>query len=302
VSLVVVGSVALDTVTAPAGSVRDALGGSAVFFATAASLFCPVGVVGVVGDDFPEAGRRLLADRGVDLEGLETVKGGATFRWEGVYHDDLNQRDTISTELGVFETFEPKLPDSYKATQVAFLANIDPKLQLRVLDQLEAPRFVACDTMNLWIDIARDSVCEVLGRVDGVIINDQEAKQLTGLSDTVRAARAVAEMGPRVVAVKKGEHGCLLLADGAWFAGAALPLENVVDPTGAGDTFAGGFMGYLAGADVGDPAAFRRAVAYGTVLASFACEGFSLEGLVPVTREDVEARLAEYARLISLDG
>lgn len=301
-SLLVVGSVALDTVTSPAGRVEDALGGSAVYFSCAASLFCPVKLVGVVGDDFPDDAFRMLADRGVDLDGLVRVPGGKTFRWEGVYGEDPNQRETISTHLNVFETFDPQLPPSYRQVEFAFLANIDPKLQLSVLDQLDRPRFVACDTMNLWIDTAPDTVKEVLARVDAVIINDQEACQLTGEPSAARAARRVASLGPRVVVVKRGEYGALLLCDGSFFASPALVLEDVVDPTGAGDTFAGGFMGYLATSDPSDPSACRRAVAYGTVAASFACEGFSLERLAAATRADIEARMGEYSALVSLDA
>jgi len=297
-SLLVVGSVALDTVETPFGKRDEMLGGSAVYFAFAASHFAPVKMVGVVGDDFPEDAITLLRDRNVDLGGLETRSGG-TFRWGGRYSDDMNERDTLFTELNVFEEFRPVIPNEARSTDYVFLGNIMPSLQLNVLDQMADTRFVAMDTMNIWIDGAKEELLDVLRGVDALMINDSEAKQLTGKSNLVKAASAIQEVGCPAVVVKKGEHGCFLVCREGCFAAPAFPLESVVDPTGAGDTFAGGFMGDVARAGSSEHEILREAVVYGTVMASFAVESFGVEGLLNLTENRIEERYNEFKRLVS---
>lgn len=289
--ILVVGSVALDTVTTPAGERRDLLGGAASFFALAASRYCPVRLVGVIGTDFPEEHRELFRRQGIDLEGLR-AEPGRTFRWEGVYSADMNDRETRRTELNVFERFHPALPEAYRTTRWVFLANIEPRLQLEVLDQMDAPERVALDTMNFWIESSRDDLLRVLGRVDLLLINDAEARQLTGEFHLLRAARAIQELGPRVVVIKRGEHGTLSRIEDGWFALPAFPVETLKDPTGAGDAFAGGMLGHLcaAGGAFTD-ASLRRAVAHGTVVASHVVEAFGVEGLISLTSEGIARRL-----------
>ncbi|HEX2202733.1 MAG TPA: PfkB family carbohydrate kinase [Longimicrobium sp.] len=293
-SLLVVGSVALDTVETPFGRAEDALGGSATFFSAAASLFCPVQLVGVVGDDYPVGALSFLEGRGVDLAGLERAPG-ESFRWSGVYSYDLNSRETLETRLGVFADFAPKIPENFRDTEWVFLGNIDPELQLRVLDQVHRPRFVACDTMNLWIDIKRDKLMELLSRVDLLLVNDAEARQLSGDHNLARAARWILDRGPRNLIIKKGEHGAILFTPQSTFFAPGYPLEEVFDPTGAGDAFAGGFMGHLArtgGAfDDGD---LRRAVVYGSVLGSFAVERFSVDRFKDLIADEVEERARHF--------
>jgi sugar/nucleoside kinase (ribokinase family) len=295
-SLLVVGSVALDDIEAPAGKVKSVLGGAASYFGVAASYFVPVRVVAVVGEDFPEEHVRFLASKGLDLSGLERVPG-RTFRWGGRYRASLNERDTLFTELGVFADFRPKLPLTYRDSDWVFLANIQPTLQRNVLEQTHAPRFSAMDTMNFWIEGARDELAKTLGLVKGLVINDEEARQLTGQSNLVLAADAIREMGPRVVIVKRGEHGALLFDDDGVFAAPAFPLREVCDPTGAGDAFAGGLMGALASQGEVSTDSLRRAMIYGSVLASFCVERFSLDRLRDLTRADVDRRFEEFRRL-----
>ncbi len=299
-SLVVVGSVALDTVTTPAGKVEDALGGSALYFAAAASLLGPVSVVAVVGEDFPEEEIEFLKARGVDFRGLEK-RPGKTFRWGGVYSEDLNQRETLFTHLNVFEDFSPSLPDAYRDAPFLFLANIHPRLQSQVLDQMRQLKFVAMDTMNFWIEGTPDELAAVLRRVQMLVINDSEARQLSGESQLLRAVRATREKGPQTVVVKKGEHGALLAHGDSLFWAPAYPVENVVDPTGAGDTFAGGMMGYLARAGEVTEATLRRAVMYGTALASFCVEDFSMRRLKTLTLEEVAERLRALQEMTRFD-
>src|SRR5687767_9495769 len=275
-SLLVVGSVALDTVETPFGRAEDALGGSATFFSAAASLLHPVQLVGVVGDDYPLDALSFLADRGVDLAGLERADG-ESFRWSGVYSYDLNSRDTLETRLGVFADFSPKIPDQFRDAEWVFLGNIDPELQMAVLDQVHRPRFVACDTMNLWIEIKRSGLMDLLSRVDLLLVNDAEARQLSGQHNLARAARFILDRGPRYLIIKKGEHGAMLFTPGSVFFAPGYPLEEVFDPTGAGDAFAGGLMGHLAQCGRVDDGDLRRAVIYGSVLGSFAVERFSVE-------------------------
>ena len=269
-SILVVGIVAYDTVETPFGRAEQVLGGSASFFSVAASFVAPVNLVAVVCDDFGEEQLAAFHGRPIDLEGLERMDG-KTFHWQGKYSLDLNSRDTIRTDLNVFEFFKPKIPSSYRASEAVFLGNIDPVLQREVLDQVVGPKLVACDTMNFWIDGKPDELREILRDVQVLLINDAEARDLSGEWNLVKAARTIREMGPQTLVVKKGEHGVLTFTDEGSFAAPAYPLEEVFDPTGAGDTFAGGFLGYLASTgEQGDPA-IRRAVIVGSVLASFCC-------------------------------
>ena len=300
--LLVVGSVALDSVETPFGKVSEVLGGSATYFSYSASFFTQVRLVATVGGDFPETHRRLLADRGVDTRGLQASEG-RTFRWAGEYGWDLNEAKTLDTQLNVLADFRPDLGDDLRRTPFLFLANIDPALQIDVLRQMkERPRLVALDTMNFWIQGKQTELRRALGEVDVVTINDAEARQLASEPNLIRAARAISGMGPRIVVVKRGEYGALMLADGAFFFVPAYPLESVYDPTGAGDTFAGGFMGYLAAQDRVDAAAMRRAVVYGSVMASFTVEDFSLRRLTRLKPADIADRYAAFHDLIRLEA
>jgi len=293
-SIVVVGSIAFDDVQTDHGAVKDAVGGSAIYFSAAASLFCPVNLVGVVGDDFPGEEIAFLNARGVNTDGLEIVKGGRTFRWSGVYETDMNNRQTTSLALNVFSGFNPVLNETCCKAGYVFLANIDPELQAQVLDQVKCPEFVALDTMECYILQKPEALRRVLRRIDLLFINDSEARLMTGIFNITAAARALLDMGPRYVVVKKGEHGSLLMSRDESFLVPAYPVENVVDPTGAGDSFAGGAMGYLAMTGAVDMTGLRRAVAYGGIVASFLVEGFSLDALRRLTREDVDRRLEHF--------
>ncbi len=300
-SILVVGSVAYDTVETPLGRAERVLGGSASFFAVAASFFTPVNLVGVVGHDFGDAQLAAFRGRPIDLTGLQRMEG-KTFHWQGKYSQDLNSRDTICTDLNVFEFFEPKIPEGYRGSELVFLGNIDPGLQRRVLEQVERPRVVACDTMNFWIKGKPKELRETLARVQVLLINDQEARELSGEWNLVRAARTVRAMGPRTLVVKKGEHGVLMFGEEGCFSAPALPLETVVDPTGAGDTFAGGFLGCLAGsAETGD-AVLRKAVVMGSTLASFCVEAFSLDRLLTLTRPEIDARYRTFEQLTRFES
>ena len=292
-SIVVVGSVALDSVETPFGKAVEALGGSATYFSLAASHFHPVQLVGVVGSDFPSAHVDLLARRGVDLAGL-AVEGGATFRWAGRYDLDLNNCETLDTQLNVFATFRPSLPESYRDAGVVFLANIDPNLQLDVLKQVKRPWLTAMDTMNFWISGQRDRVAEVMRSVDVVIVNEAELRQFAGTPSLQRAARQVLALGPKALVVKKGEYGAAVYGDGLYFVLPAYPLEEVKDPTGAGDSFAGGFLGYLARAGELSNQALRHALVFGSVVASFAVEDFSVRRLVRLTPEEIAGRYRDF--------
>jgi sugar/nucleoside kinase (ribokinase family) len=295
-SLLVVGSVALDSVETPFGRADDALGGSATFFAAAASLFGPVQLVGVVGDDYPVDALSFLAERGVDLGGLERAQG-ESFRWSGVYSFDLNSRETLETRLGVFADFAPKIPAEFRDAEWVFLGNIDPELQIGVLDQVRSPRFVACDTMNLWIDIKRDRLLDLLKRVDLLLVNDAEARQLSGDHNLARAARWIQSQGPRYLIIKKGEHGAILFTPTSTFFAPGFPLEDVFDPTGAGDAFAGGFMGHLAQCGRMEDGDLRRAVVYGSVLGSYAVEKFSVERLKDLAADEIEDRARAFREM-----
>jgi sugar/nucleoside kinase (ribokinase family) len=295
-SILVVGSVAFDSVETPFGKAEKVLGGSASFFSVAASFFVPVSLVGVVGSDFGEKERAAFAGRDIDLAGLEQADG-LTFHWGGKYSFDLNSRDTLFTDLNVFESFKPKIPAAYRQSKQVFLGNIDPELQRGVLDQVEKPDLVACDTMNFWISGRLEELKKTLARVDVLLINDAEARQLSGEWNLVKAARAIRGMGPKTLVLKKGEHGVLMFSEQGAFAAPAYPLEEVFDPTGAGDTFAGGFLGYLAGAPARDEATLRRAVVMGSTLASFCVEAFSLDRLLRLTRAEIDERFRLFKRL-----
>lgn len=297
--LVCVGSIAFDSVETPEARVDDVLGGSATFFGFAASLFGPVGLVGVVGDDFPEPHLAMLRERGMDTAGVQRAPG-RTFRWAGRYVDDMNVRETTNLEMNVFGGFEPSLPEAYRECELCFLANGSPATQLHVLDQLRGPRLVLADTMNHYIAEERGGVLRMLRRVDGVIINDEEAMMLAERSNLVAAARAVAELGPRIVVVKKGAHGSLLCVGDAVYPLPAFPLLEVHDPTGAGDCFAGAFMGHLARRGDESLATLRQACVYGTLVASFDCEAFSVDRLRSLTLDDVAARHRQFAEMLRI--
>ncbi|HUR91221.1 MAG TPA: PfkB family carbohydrate kinase [Gemmatimonadaceae bacterium] len=299
-TVLVVGSVALDSVETPFGKADDVLGGSGTFFSAAASLLTPVQLVGVVGDDYPVEKLAALEKRGVDLSGLEHAEG-ASFRWRGRYRHDLNSAETLETHLGVFSRFSPKIPDAFKSAPFVFLANIDPRLQLDVLQQVNKPKLVACDTMNFWIESRRPELMELLGHVDLITVNDGEARQLSEKANLVQAARWIMSHGPRHVIIKKGEHGAFMFTRDTIFFAPAYPLESVFDPTGAGDSFAGGFIGYLAKTGDLSEANMRRAVIYGSAMGSFAVEKFSIDRLLEVTRDDLAARIGDFRKLVAFE-
>ena len=300
-SIVVVGSIALDTIETPFGKRVDILGGSCTHFSYSASFFHPVSIVGVVGEDFPPEHIELLEARGIDTAGLQVVEG-QTFRWSGAYEYDMEEAKTLSTCLNVFETFQPQLPETYRDADYVFLANIDPELQLSVLEQVREPRLVACDTMNLWLNMKRDAVAKLFGKVDVVIINEGEARLFSGVPSLITSAQRILEAGARYVVIKKGEHGALLFGPDLFFACPGFPLETIQDPTGAGDTFAGGFMGYLAKTGLLDAKHLRRAVVYGCVMASFNVEDFSLDRLKGLTEDDITNRYLEYITFTRFEG
>jgi sugar/nucleoside kinase (ribokinase family) len=301
-SLLIVGSVAFDSVETPFRSVDNALGGSATYISLAASYFtAPVYIVGVVGSDFPKRYLDLLEAHNVNLTGLQIVEDGLTFRWAGKYHYDLNTRDTLLTELNVFETFNPIIPDKLKKSTYVCLGNIDPTLQLKVLDQLENPHFVVCDTMNYWIEGKQAELKEVLKRSDVLIINDSEARLLSNEPNLIKSAKAIREMGAKILIIKKGEHGALLFTEDVVFSAPAYPLEMINDPTGAGDSFAGGFTGYLHKTQDLSPENIKRAVIYGSAMASFCVEQFSTEALENLSYLRVQDRYREFLTISRFD-
>lgn len=297
-SVLVVGSVGIDRVETPQEDRSDLLGGSASFAGLAASFHTPVSLIGIVGDDFPAHHRAVWEKRGIDLSGLQVAKG-KTFRWHGRYEQNMNNRTTISTDLNVFADFHPDLPAAHTKIPFVLLGNIAPDLQHAVLDQMKKPKFVVADTMNLWIDIARDRLLQLLPRIDLLILNDSEAGLLSGETNLLRASRWLRNHGPRYVAIKKGEHGCFLTGPEGAFAAPAVPLDQVVDPTGAGDTFAGGLAGYLAGQKEINLSSLAMGVIEGTLLASFTVEDFSLNRLASLSAKDLETRRRELLRLIN---
>jgi len=295
-SILVVGSVALDSIKTPFGEAKEALGGSATYFSYAASFFAPVQIVAVVGRDFPQKNIDLLKNKGISVDGLE-VTDGKTFRWTGLYESDMNSATTISTELNVFESFSPKIPKGQKSVPHVFLANIDPDLQLNVLDQLNTPKFVGCDTMNLWIGTKPESLKRLLKKVDLLMLNDGEARQFTGITNLIKAGYDLLKRGPKIVVIKKGEHGATLLTKDFFFVSPAYPVEDVFDPTGAGDCFAGGFFSSLVShGNTRNETALRKAVIFGTVMASFNVESFSLKRLASVKQEDIISRYNEFRK------
>ncbi len=301
-SLLVVGSIALDSVSTPFGQTADALGGSAVFFSVAGAVLHRVQVVGVIGADYPKAELERLAHMGcgIDLAGVSQVPG-ESFRWKGKYSYDLQNRETLETRLGVFADFHPRIPEVFRAARYVFLGNIDPELQLGVLDQVRAPKLVACDTMNYWIHSKRDVLLELLRHIDILMVNDSEARELSGDWNIYRAARWVLGHGPRKVVIKQGEHGALLAENGRVFKVPGYPLEEVFDPTGAGDAFAGGFLAHLARTDDVSEANLRRAMVYGAVMGSFAVEAFGVQRFERVTVQDVEERVRAFHSLVWFD-
>ena len=295
--IVVVGSIAYDAVETPAGKRESQLGGSACFFSTSASYFTEVGIIGVVGNDFDPSDRSMLERHGIDTTGLVEVDG-KTFRWTGEYMDDINTAVTLDTQLNVFGDFEPTLTESHANAPYLFLANIDPNIQLKVLDaMISRPKWVASDTMNLWINIARPTLIDLISKVDMLIINEDEAKQLTGQNNLPNAAKAVMNLGPKSTVVKRGEYGASLFGKTFSFAAPAYPLERVIDPTGAGDSFAGGFMGYLASVENIDEESLRTATIYGSTMASFAVEDFGLERIKNLTKSDISERFQAFTEL-----
>lgn len=301
-SLLVVGSLAFDTIETPFGRVEGVLGGSATYISIAASYFIrPVRLVGVVGEDFSGESMEFLEGRDIDLEGLQRIPSGKTFRWGGRYHYDMNVRDTLFTELNVFEHFDPVIPANYRKSTFVCLGNIDPVLQRRVLEQIERPRLVVGDTMNFWITGRGAELKRTLTLMDVIILNDAEARQLTNESNLIRAAKAIIRMGPKIIIIKKGEHGALLVTETLVFSAPAYPLETINDPTGAGDTFAGGFIGWLAKMDDASEENLKRAVVYGSTMASFCVEKFSLERFKDLTYIEIKDRFRQFRELSKFD-
>lgn len=297
--LVVVGSVALDSVITPTQTRDNVLGGSAVYFSYAASFFTSVRLAGVVGEDWPVEHTKLLQARGIDTTGLQIVRGGKTFRWRGKYLANMNDRETLDIQLNVMDQFDPVLPEKYRRCKFLFLANGSTKLQMKVLDQCPGPSLVVADTMDLWIRTEPNELRELLNRIDGLVLNDSEAKLLTGVDNLVQAGHLVRQMGPSFVVIKKGEHGAMFFSEHETYVLPAYPTPEVVDPTGAGDSFAGGMMGYLAKQDNFDPKTLKEAMAFGILVASFTVEDFSLDRLKIISREDLDKRMAEYKRMLS---
>lgn len=304
-SLLTVGTVAFDTIETPYGKAEMCIGGACTYISWAASYFTDkINLVSIVGDDFPQDEIDQLHARGVNTNGLEIVKGKKSFFWAGKYHSNMNQRDTITTDLNVLADFNPQLPETYKTSEYVMLGNLTPAIQMQVLDQMTTrPKLVVMDTMNFWMDIAWDELLKVVAKVDVITINDEEARQLSGEHALVTAAKKIHAMGPKIVIIKKGEHGALLFSEGQIFSAPALPLARVFDPTGAGDTFAGGFMGYLAGQDDFSFENLKRAVIYGSTMASFCVEEFSIEKLKTLSAELIKERAQQFINIsrVSLD-
>ena len=296
-SLLVVGSIAYDNIETPTESREDILGGSALHFSHAACFFSPVQLVAVAGDDWRKEHTARLESRGVDMSGLELRPGGKTFRWTGRYHENMDDRDTLETQMNVLADFDPTLPETAQRAQFVFLANGSPQTQLRVIEQLQGADLIVADTMNFYIDRERDALLELLKKIDGLVVNDSEAKQLTGAIGILAAARQTLELGPRFVIVKKGENGAMFVSRHDIYLVPAFPTENLVEPTGAGDSFAGGLMGYIASQGKTDGETIQLAIAYGTIVASYQVEGFGAEKLEKITREDIDERLAMFRHM-----
>jgi ribokinase len=298
VDVVISGTVALDSIRTPFGEVQEVLGGSAVYSSVAASGFSSVGIVSVVGKDFPKKYLKFLNTMGIGTEGI-AVKKGDTFRWSGFYEYDMNQAHTLDTKLNVLATFDPKLPDAYRPSKYLFLANTDPEVQMKVYKQMKKPRFVMMDTMNFWIENKKDALMKMIEKVDAVVLNDAEARQYWETPNLVHAGRSFLDLGPKAVIIKKGEHGALMFTDGACFSAPAFPLEKLVDPTGAGDSFAGGFIGWLARTEDISPRNMRKAVIFGSAIASYNAEDFSLNKLKKITRDDIFNRYMVFQDIVS---
>ncbi len=299
-SLLVVGSLAFDDIESPSGKRADILGGSATYFSLAASAFTPVRMVGAVGEDFPIERAAEWKPRGIDVAGIEVVKGGKTFRWSGRYQGDMNAAETLKTELNVLGTFQPKIPKSFRDSDFLFLANTHPATQMSVLRQVERPRFVLADTMNLWIEHEKPALLELLQEVDGLLINDEEARMLAGTRNLIAAGKKILDLGPKVVIVKKGEHGSFLFSTYQFFALPAYPIHQVTDPTGAGDSFAGGLMGSIARGRAVTIGNIKRGMVYGTVTASFTVEKFGTEAIAAMDARMAEARYEEFLQFVSM--
>lgn len=300
--MLVVGSVALDSVETPFDKIDDALGGSATYISLAASYFsAPVELIGVVGNDFPKKYIDMLEQHNIGLEGLQIIEGEKTFRWGGKYHYDLNVRDTLFTELNAFQNFNPIIPEKFRKAKYICLGNIDPILQMKVLDQVSDPQFVVCDTMNLWINLMKQDLIKLLKRVNVFILNDSEARMLTEEPNLIKAARQIRQMGPEILIIKKGEHGAMLFTEDTIFSAPAYPMEIILDPTGAGDTFAGGFIGYLHKTRELDSDNIKRAVIYGSTMASFCVEKFSTKGLEELSYLQIQDRFREFKKLSTFD-
>jgi sugar/nucleoside kinase (ribokinase family) len=299
--ILVVGSVAFDSVETPFGKMDSVLGGSATYFSTSASFFTDVSLVAVVGDDFPQEHLDFLRSRNIDLRGL-AHESGKTFHWKGKYGYDLNEAQTLETHLNVFENFRPVIPEEYRGTEYLFLANIDPELQMEVLSQVQSPRIIACDTMNFWISSKPDALKKVIERVDILIINEGEARQFTGEANLVKAAKAILALGAKTLIIKRGEYGVLMFTHTSIFAAPAYPLEEVFDPTGAGDTFAGGFMGYLANTGDVSEEGIRQAIIFGSVMASFNVEDFSLDRMKTLDYNEIEGRYKSFKKMTHFEG
>jgi len=297
-TLMVVGSVAIDNIQTPTARRDNVLGGSAVHFSFGASLFGSVQMVGVVGDDWPEEHTKLFQKHGIDTSGLEIIPDGKTFRWTGKYLENMNDRETLDVQLNVLGDFQPKLPEAYRRTQYVFIGNGAPATGLKTIEQLQGADLIVADTMDLWIDIARPDLATLLTKIDGLVLNDSEAKQLTGERNVVTAAKKILTMGPKFVVVKKGEHGSMFVSQYEIYVVPAFPTENVVDPTGAGDSFAGGMMGYFASQGNMDAETIKTALAYGTVTASFQIEGFGADRLLEINREDIDRRLEQLHAIV----
>ncbi|MDO9464388.1 MAG: PfkB family carbohydrate kinase [bacterium] len=302
-SILVIGSVALDSVRTTFKEVKDVLGGSASYFAYAASYFGGVSLVAAVGGDFPQKYVNLFDEKGIDITGLEK-KDGKTFRWSGVYREDINQRETLSVDLGVLEDFCPELSDRHKKSDYVFLANIDPELQLHILNQIENPKLVVCDTMDIWIENKKSELLEVFKRADVVLLNDSEARQLGKESNLEKAADKILKLGARYVVIKKGEHGVMLFIEDTCFSLPAYPVRNVLDPTGAGDSFGGGFLGYISKVNPDEymDNAIRNALVYGTIIASFTVEDFSLNRLITLKEHEIKKRIEEFRKILEIEN
>jgi ribokinase len=298
VGVIMVGTVALDSVKTPFGKAVETLGGSAVYASVAANTFAKVGLVGVIGKDFPKKHLEFLKKKGIDMAGLETADGD-TFRWKGYYEYDMNQAHTLDTRLNVLSRFNPALPKTYRDARYVFLANTDPEIQLNVYNQIRKPKLVMLDTMNFWIDNKKEALKDIIGKVDVMLTNDAEARQYFGTPNLIKAGRAFLDMGPKAVIIKKGEHGAILFTGDQCFVAPAYPLENLVDPTGAGDSFAGGFIGWLAKTDDISPRNMRKAVVFGSIIASYNAEDFSLNRLKTITRDDIFNRYMMFQDIAS---